>query len=163
MSSTRRAALLCVVVVFGVFGPLVVAPDAQSAPGRAGVVVVHSDNTVHVECERIPEDGARAFVLLNRTSFDIYSQFDSRFGRALCWLDGEGVAPPNCFDFATGKFWGFYVQKRGQSKPVFQQTGISTTMIYPGSVVYFEYAAGDPANDFAQPAPPPQRLGEICG
>jgi hypothetical protein len=151
-----RRALVATFVAAAVAIPLVIAPNASAAKSRFGVVVVHENGSTSEECVTLNADKIRALDLLNRTAFDLYTQsFGGDLGRAICWLDGEGVGPPGCFGAPEDPFWGFYLQSPGED-PESTSLGVSSQMVRARDVVYFQFET------FPQPTPERTTLRSIC-
>jgi hypothetical protein len=114
-------------------------------------------------CKAIPSNGQAALAVLDKTSFDMYTQSFSGFGRSICWLDGEGHVPPaDCFDTgASAANWGVWVQGPNKTAPHPTGQGVSTLKLVPGSILYMQFAVFDP-NTFQQPAPTPVTFASIC-
>lgn len=157
MTRPRRA-LVFVAVASVLLGTGVIAKPAEAGFGKAGVVVVHSDGSVKTACVRLTKAQISGFKLLKLSNFDFTAaRFD--FGRAVCWLDGEGVNttdPGQCFP-SNGPNWAYFTQNRGDDGPVSSEVGPDDRKVTRGSVDYWEFA------NFPQPAPAWRTLHEICG
>ncbi len=158
MSGSRKALFAFVVVVLGVFGPLIVMPQASGrAANKIAIVVEHTNGggPTNTECVPIPSTGTKAVLALTRSHFAFYTTSDPQFGRALCWLDGDGQVPPGCFGLLTDPFWGVSLQKPHHD-PKEAAVGISSLHVAPKDVLYLQYAT------FPQPTPTKVSFRSVC-
>jgi hypothetical protein len=160
---------LFVVVLLGVFGPLIASPHASSAvPNKVAVVVEHTDGggPTHTECIPIPSDGTTALTALTRSTFPFYTiSFNAgASGRALCWLDGDGFGTnaASCFGADTDPSWALWTQKPGQMQPHSAQVGIGSQHVDPGTVVYFQFAPAPASQNYTQDPPTHVGFRSVC-
>jgi hypothetical protein len=157
MKGSRRA-LLFVAVASVLLGTGVIAAPVEAGFGKAGVVVVHGNGSVETECVRLTKAQISGFKLLKNSSFEFKAaRFD--FGRAVCWLDGEGVNtsdPGQCLP-PSGPTWAYFTQNKGDSGPVSSEVGPDDRRVTRGSIDYWTFA------EFPQPTPSALRLRDICG
>ena len=137
-------------------GTGLIAKPAQAGFGKAGVVVVHGDGTVETECVRLTKAQISGFKLLKLSSFEFTAaRFD--FGRAVCWLDGEGVNtsdPGQCFP-SSGPNWAYFTQEKGGA-PASSDIGPDERRVTRGDVDYWVFG------QFPQPTPATLTQREIC-
>ena len=157
MKGSRRA-LLFVAVASLLLGTGVIAAPAEAGFGKAGVVVVHSDGSVQAECVRLTKARISGFKLLKNSGFEFRAaRFD--FGRAICWIDGEGVNtrdPGACFP-SSGPTWAYFTQNKRDSGPESSEVGPDDRRVKRGSIDYWTY------DEFPQPTPSALKLRDICG
>lgn len=155
MTGSRRAVLF-VVLCSVLLGTGLIAPPAQAGNGKAGVVVVHGDGRVVTDCVALTKPEISGFRLLKESDFEFRAaRFD--FGRAVCWLDGEGVDtrdPDSCLP-ANQPFWGYWTEDKGGT-PVESQVGAGERRVRRGSIDYWVF------DTFPQDAPADLTLREIC-
>ena len=156
MTRSRRS-LLFVAVASLVLGTGIIAKPADAGFGKAGVVVVHGNGSVETECVKLTKAQISGFKLLKLSSFDFTAaRFD--FGRAVCWLDGEGVNtsdPASCFP-SSGPNWSYFTQEKGGT-PVSSEIGPDDRVVTRGDVDYWVF------DEFPQPTPSTLTVREICG
>jgi hypothetical protein len=161
MSGTRRAAAWFVVAVLAV---LFVTPRADASGfGRAGVVIVHGDGTVKVDCVALDRPSMTGFRLLRMSRFKFRSD-DTSFGHGVCWIDHEGVKttdPSQCYTDPNGNFWDYWNQDRGETSPTESSTGPDGRTVTKGSIDYWKWNP----NTYPDPEPAPDALTfkQICG
>ena len=150
-------AALCVFVVVSV-------PRAEASSfGWAGVVIVHGDGSVKVDCVALDRREMTGFRLLRISRFPVrYANF-SGFGPGICWIDGEGVKttdPSDCYSDPSGKFWDYFTQDRGETSPTESATGSIQRKVHRGDIDYWKWNA----STFPNPEPPPDALTmkQIC-
>lgn len=152
---TRRR-LVFVAVASVLLGTGIIAKPADAGFGKAGIVVTHSDGSVDVECVKLTKEQISGFKLLKLSSFEFSAaRFD--FGRAVCWLDGEGINttdPGQCFP-SSGPNWAYFTQEKGGS-PVSSEVGPDDRRVTRGDVDYWTFG------EFPQPTPSTRTLREIC-
>jgi hypothetical protein len=145
-----------VVVASVVLGGGLFAGPAKAAFGRAGVVVVHSDGTVRTDCVALTKAQISGFKLLKKSSFEFQAaQFP--FGRAVCWLDGEGIPttdPDECFP-DDGPNWAYFTQEKG-AESVASEVGPDDRTVTRGDVDYWVFG------EFPQQTPAKLTVREIC-
>ena len=149
-------ALVFVAVSAMLLGTGVIAKPAQAGFGKAGVVVVHGDGTVKTECVKLTKAQISGFKLLKLSSFEFTAAtFD--FGRAVCWIDGEGINtsdPGQCFP-ASGPNWSYFTQEKGGT-PAASEVGPDDRAVTRGDVDYWVF------DEFPQPTPSTLTLRDIC-
>ena len=156
MTRSRRT-LVVVAVASMLLGTGVIAQPAQAGFGKAGVVVVHGDGSVKTECVRLTKAQISGFKLLKTSSFE-FTAARFEFGRAVCWLDGEGVNttdPEQCFP-APGPNWAYFTQDKGDDGLVSSEVGPDDRTVRRGAVDYWVYGT------FPQATPSAQTVREIC-
>jgi hypothetical protein len=156
MSGSRRAVLvvLCAVLVGTSFVP----PAEGRSFGRAGVAVVHGDGSVRTDCVKLERRTISGFQLLRQSKFH-YKVAQFSFGKALCYLDGEGVKttdPDECFSDPDGEFWGYWVQDKDNTAPAESGVGASDRNVRRGSIDYWVW------DTFPQTPPAALTLADIC-
>jgi hypothetical protein len=139
-----------------VLGTGLIAKPADAGVGKAGVVVVHGDGSVETECVKLTRAQVSGFKLLKLSSFEFTAaRFD--FGRAVCWLDGEGVNtsdPGSCLP-SSGPSWSYFTQEKGGA-PVSSEIGPDDRVVTRGDVDYWVF------DEFPQPTPSTLTVREIC-
>ena len=153
---TRRS-LVFVAVVSVLLGTGIVAKPAEAGFGKAGVVVVHGDGSVKTECVKLTKAQISGFRLLKLSSFE-FTAARFGFGRAICWLDGEGVNttdPSQCLP-PSGATWNYFTQERGGS-PVASEVGPDDRTVTRGDVDYWTF------DEYPAATPSKLTLREICG
>jgi hypothetical protein len=150
----------CLAVVFSVlFGTTVLAPPASAGFGKAGVVVVHGNGDVVTDCVKLDKAEITGFGLLKRSRFEFKAASFDSLGKAICWLDGEGVNttdPNQCFSDPDGAFWGYWKQNKDDPAPKASNSGPELRRVRRGSVDYWVW------DTYPQPAPAPVSLSTIC-
>jgi hypothetical protein len=148
--------LLFVAVASLVLGTGIIAKPADAGFGKAGVVVIHGDGTVKTECVKLTKAQISGFRLLKLSSFDFTAaRFD--FGRAICWIEGEGVNttdPGACFP-SSGPSWSYFTQEKGGT-PVSSELGPDDRTVTRGDVDYWTF------DEFPAATPSTLTLREIC-
>lgn len=159
--SGMRAAVWFVVAVLAL---LVVAPRADASGfGRAGVVIVHEDGTVKVDCVPLDRPQMSGFRLLKLSRFHFRAATYS-FGHGVCWINGEGVKttdPNNCYSDPGGNFWDYFNEDKGETSPTESSTGPDARIVKKGSIDYWKWNPStypDP-----EPAPDALTMRQICG
>ena len=155
MSRSRRAVLF-VAIASLTLGTGIVAKPADAGFGKAGVVVIHGDGSVKTECVKLTKAQISGFKLLKLSSFDFTAARFS-FGRAVCWLDGEGentTDPGTCFP-SDGPNWAYFTQDKGGS-PASSEVGPDDRTVTRGAVDYWEFGT------FPPPTPSKLTLRDIC-
>lgn len=151
-----RRTLVFVAVASVLLGTGLIAQPAEAGFGKAGVVVVHGDGSVETECVKLTKAKINGFKLLKNSSFEFQAaRFD--FGRAVCWLDGEGVNtsdPGSCLP-ASGPTWSYFTQDKGGS-PVSSEVGPDDRTVTRGAVDYWVF------DTFPADTPSKLTLREIC-
>ncbi len=151
-------ALFVVVALLFTFVP----HASATSYGKAGVVVIHGDNTVKVDCVRLDRPHMTAYRLLKLSKFRFLAYKDPAYGHGICRIDGEGSTDATngstCFNDPTGHYWAFLFQNRGEAAPSDPGLGVDSVKIGRGDVEYFEWT-----NQFPVPVPAPQSLRDICG
>ena len=158
MTRTRsRRAVLFVAIASVLLGIGVVAQPAEAGFGKAGVVVVHGNGTVKTECVRLTKEQISGFKLLKLSNFD-FRTAPFGIGRAICWIDGEGVDTTDsgqCFP-KNGSNWAYFTQNKGDAGPVSSEVGPDDRTLTRGAVDYWEFGK------FPQPTPTKLTLRDIC-
>ncbi len=158
MTRTRSSRTVLFVAIASVLvGTGVIAQPAEAGFGKAGVVVVHGDGSVKTECVRLTKAEISGFKLLKLSSFDFRS---ARFslGRAICWIDGEGVDttdPARCFP-SSGPTWAYFTQNARDAGPVSSEVGSDDRTLTRGAVDYWTF------DEFPQQVPSKLTLRDIC-
>jgi hypothetical protein len=160
MNGSRRhlvRAVLFAVLASVTLGTATVGAPASAAVGKAGVVVVHGDGKVKVDCVRLTKAEISGFRLLQKSRFDFLAA-EFSFGHAVCWLDGEGVETTNTSDClpASGPTWGYFTQNKGDTGPVSSEVGPDDRTVTRGSVDYWVFG------EFPQATPAPRTVRNIC-
>lgn len=158
MDRSRRA-VLSVLTMLIIGTALFTSPARAAGFGRAGVVVVHGNGQVETRCVALTSAEINGLRLLKQSGLQFTTaRFD--FGRAVCWLDGEGVQttdPQSCFSDPDENFWGYWTRDKGQSSPTESEVGAGDRTVTRGSIDYWKW------DTFPQDAPPTFKLRDICG
>ena len=151
-------AVLFAVLASVVLGTATIGAPASAASGKAGVVVVHGDGTVKVDCVRLTKAEITGFRLLQKSRFAFLAASFS-FGHALCWLDGEGVQTTSTDDClpASGPTWGYFTQDKGDAGPASSEVGSDDRTVTRGAVDYWVF------DEFPQQTPKALKIRDICG
>lgn len=155
MTGSRRAVVF-VVLASVLLGTGLIASPADAGNGKAGVVVVHGDGTVRTDCVALPKAEVSGFRLLKASDFEFRAARFS-FGRAVCWLDGEGVDtrdPSSCLP-DDAPFWGYWTEDKGGT-PVSSEVGAGDRRVRRGAIDYWVF------DTFPQDAPADVTLRDIC-
>jgi hypothetical protein len=156
MRGSRTRAVVFVAAASVLLGTGLIAPPADAANGRAGVVVVHGDGTVRTDCVALTKAEISGFRLLKESDFEFRAARFS-FGRAVCWLDGEGVDtrdPDSCLP-SSGPTWGYFTQEKGGT-PAESQVGPDDRRVTRGDVDYYVFGT------FPQTTPQKLTVRQIC-
>lgn len=158
MASRARRVLVAAFLAAAVAVPLVViGPSAGAGKGQAGVVVIHDDGSSETDCVTFRGKSASTIELLTASRFSFYSTSHPDYGRSICWLDGEGVAPPGCFGGFGDPYWQLFLQRQRRSQ-VQEGLGASVDRVRDTGIVYIKF-------DNAFPAEIPDKVpfGSVCG
>lgn len=138
-----------IVVAAALLGPLLASQPASSGPLKKAGIVVQYGKKVRSDCVKFRGD-------ISGIDLVRMSRFAQRiatfsFGDSVCWLDGKGCKtkdPDRCSDCNPadgtfdGKFWGYFVQDKGDADPDFSSVGASDRTLAHGSIDYWLWGDG---------------------
>ena len=156
-SSAFRLALLTAVAAL----LLVASPAAAQEENRAGLVIVHGDGSVTMQCVAFAEPAITGAELLARSGLDLAIEASS-MGGTICQIDGEGCGFPqeSCFCQCQGSpclYWSYWRWTDGAW--LYSNAGAGNTTVRAGAVEGWRWGVG--TVDKAEP-PPALTFGEIC-
>lgn len=158
MNGLRKAVLLFVMAAVLIGTTIAPTPAVADGFGRAGVVVVHGDGSVQTRCVALDQAEINGYKLLKRSTF-AYRIAQFGFGRAVCWLDGQGVKttkPDHCFDNPKGKSWSYWISDKGDTATAESGVGFEERAVAKGSVDYWIW------HTYPAPAPKLRTVSDIC-
>ena len=126
---------------------------------QIGLVIYHSDGTVHTEIVTVPSE-ATTFDVLKAADISLVSH-DSGWGPAVCAIDGDGCTDPsNCF-CDPKHFWAYWHLKSDDTWET-SSVGVGAYTPQDGSVEGFSWSGFDASwNPTVQP--PVYTFDQIAG
>lgn len=147
MVNASRRGLVLWMVGLVLAAPVLFSAGAVGQSGNQAAVVVQHGNPLDggAECVAFDEPEIRGFDLVDRSGFE-YLSAEFSFGRAMCWLDGEGCEttdPGECF-CDPARSWSLWVQE-GDEPPAPAETGAEDAIVTDGTVHYWVWGPfGEP-------------------
>lgn len=136
--------------------------NAQSAPHRAGVVVVHADGRVASRCVGFSEESISGYDLLVRGGFAPRSEVTS-MGASVCSLEGQGCNEgQDCFcqcQSSSCIYWTYWENVPEGWR--YLNLGAANTRVNDGDVQGWVWGESKP-NSSAELSPPALDFADIC-
>jgi hypothetical protein len=141
---------------------LALAQDTDSAPNRAGLVVVYEDGSTISRCVGFDEESISGYELLVRGNFAPRSEITS-VGTTVCSLDGHGCGDgEDCFcqcQSSTCRYWTYWQQLPEGWR--YSNAGAATVQVRDRDVQGWVWGESR-TNSAAENAPPNLAFSDIC-
>jgi len=140
---------------------LAVTPVLAQDDARAGLVIVHGDGQVTMQCVAFAEPHISGYELLKRAGAPMSVEAGA-IGATICSIDGEGCSFPqeSCFCRCQGSpctYWSYWRQSAEGWQ--YQNSGAGNTQVRNGDVEAWHWASGTTED---AKKPPELTFAAIC-
>ena len=108
---------------------------------QVGVVLSPDDENITNSFQTVADTGITALDTLLLSGAKVVT-VDFGFATAVCSINGIGQPSDNCFGDPEGRFWAFFVQKRGGTWE-FSEIGADLYPVQDGDLISFVWTASD--------------------